>query len=135
MRDILISTAGTSLLTNLSKSSDEDLKKMVDHGDAKKISKHLCSIESNDWICGAEINSVNSIIEKDLLDINYFHLILVSDTLVGKILSVPQQQQNRNVLQALCGLMRISSIEFTTAKTQQKKGHEAYAKHTCNNPR
>ncbi len=90
MRDILISTAGTSLLANLSKSSDEYLKKMVEHGDAKKISEHLCSVESNDWICGAEINSVNSIIEKELLGANYFHIILVSDTpsgtLVGKIL-------------------------------------------------
>lgn len=97
MRDILISTAGTSLLGNINSMvknpADYDnvhLKKHFISRDSRKMAEELCKINDSDRLCGAEINSVAGILSQGLLHDRFFHVILVSDTddgnFVGTIL-------------------------------------------------
>ena len=90
MRDILISTAGTSLKGNIKRDGDEALQKYLDSGKISQLADSLCRFNDTDRLCGAEINSVAGILSQKLLHERFLHMILVSDTedgaLVGEIL-------------------------------------------------
>ncbi|MBF0230062.1 MAG: putative CRISPR-associated protein [Desulfamplus sp.] len=92
MRDILISTAGTSLLFNiknniLNSSNDKysNIKKYFVSNESKNMAEGLCQIADTDRVCGAEINSVEAILSQGLLNERFYHFILVSDTQEGQI--------------------------------------------------
>ncbi|MBF0412089.1 MAG: putative CRISPR-associated protein [Desulfamplus sp.] len=98
MRDILVSTAGTSLpgniknmLKNQADCENEHLKKYFASKDSRKIAEWLCQLDDTDRLCGAEINSIAGIISQGLLHGRFLHLVLVSDTedgeFVGNILT------------------------------------------------
>ena len=90
MRDILISTAGTSLKANIL-NGDKTVRDLYRKENAKGVAIELCKLSSDDRICGAEINSINSIIDKGYLASNDHLKLFVSDTFegrfIGKILS------------------------------------------------
>ena len=81
-RDILICTVGTSLLTNIEK--DEKLKKLKIKGNWIGLTKALLELSCKDKICGAEINSITSLIEKEYLHRRNELYLLISDTDSGK---------------------------------------------------
>lgn len=91
VRDILITTAGTSLMGNLAQLPDgSSLKNCLTLKKAPQLARELCLLDENERICGAEINSVSSILAQNLLHDRFFHIILVSDTepgdFVGQVL-------------------------------------------------
>lgn len=81
-KDILICTVGTSLLANIER--DEKLKTYKDKGNWIGLCKSLLQLSAQDRICGAEINSITSIIEKNYLTRRNELYFLVSDTDSGK---------------------------------------------------
>lgn len=92
MRDILISTAGTSLLfniknniLNISNDKHSHIKKYFVSNESKNMAEGLCQIADTDRVCGAEINSVEAILSQGLLNERFYHFILVSDTQDGQI--------------------------------------------------
>ncbi|MBF0243612.1 MAG: hypothetical protein HQK64_14200, partial [Desulfamplus sp.] len=92
MRDILISTAGTSLLGNIKNSilnSSNDkyhhIKKYFVSNESKSMAQGLCQLNDTDRVCGAEINSVAFILSQGLLNERFYHFILISDTQDGEI--------------------------------------------------
>ena len=91
MRNILISTLGTSLIGNISYSDNTDLKKLFETKNAKGLAVELCKILPDDRLCGAEINSINSIVEKGYLGKKSVLKMLTSDTengrFIGEVLS------------------------------------------------
>ncbi len=91
MRNILISTLGTSLIGNISYSDNSVLKKLFENKNAKGIAVELCKIPPNERLCGAEINSINSIVEKGYLAKKSILKLLTSDTengrFIGEVLS------------------------------------------------
>ncbi len=90
MRNILISTAGTSLLGNIERDGQGDLKKFKAAENIKGVCAELLKYDQTSRICGAEINTVASMVSKQMLAGRFYHLILVSDTddgrLVGRVL-------------------------------------------------
>lgn len=83
MRDILICTVGTSLFNNL-KNAEESLKQVFEAKNWKQLSLLLLKEPSSARVCGAEINSITSICNKNLLDARRRLIFLVSDTEDGK---------------------------------------------------
>jgi putative CRISPR-associated protein (TIGR02619 family) len=101
MRDILISTAGTSLLGNIKHHENKKLQHFMDEKDSFALCRELLNINQSQRICGAEINSVASIVEKDLVHGRALHLILVSDTsegrFVGEVLQKFYSSKKNNI--------------------------------------
>ena len=99
MRDILISTVGTSLKGNILH-GEEILRNLYEKENAKGVAVELCKLSSDDRICGAEINSINSIIDKGYLASNEHLKLFVSDTpegrFIGEILSHYFKRAGRN---------------------------------------
>jgi len=91
MRNILISTVGTSLIGNISYSDDSTLKMLLETKNANGIAVELCKVSPDGRLCGAEINSINSIVEKGYLAKKSILKLLTSDTengrFIGDILS------------------------------------------------
>ena len=91
MRNILISTVGTSLIGNISYSNDSNLKRLLETKNAKGLAVELCRISPDERLCGAEINSINSIVEKGYLAKRNVLKLLTSDTengrFIGELLS------------------------------------------------
>ena len=90
MRNILISTAGTSLLGNIERDGGSELKQFKAAENIKGMCSELLKYDPSSRICGAEINTVASMVSKQMLAGRFYHLILVSDTddgrLVGRVL-------------------------------------------------
>jgi putative CRISPR-associated protein (TIGR02619 family) len=85
MRDILISTVGKSLLANINKlGNDDSLKIAKIKGNLIGLVKELLKIEAEDKTCGAEINSITSIIKRRNLDERNELYLLISDTNEGE---------------------------------------------------
>jgi len=77
-RDILICTVGTSLFSNIERLDDkEPLKVYEKKGNITGLVKELLKRNPRDRVCGAEINSITSIIEKGKLsERNELHLLI-----------------------------------------------------------
>src|SRR3990172_3235116 len=87
MRDTLICTVGTSLKGNIDlQSAGSRLKELWDSRNGKGLSVELNRMPSTDRLCGAEINSIHSIIEKGLLQQRTALIFLVSDTEDGRFI-------------------------------------------------
>ncbi len=92
MRNTLLCTVGTSLLGNITRCDNADLKKNLTARNAKGLALALLRLAPNDRTCGAEINSVAAIVDKRLLSDSQTITLLVSDTddgrFVGEILKL-----------------------------------------------
>lgn len=87
MRDTLICTVGTSLKGNIDQQLPSSrLRKLWDSRNNKGLSVELNRISPTDRICGAEINSIHSIIEKGLLQQRAALIFFVSDTDDGRFI-------------------------------------------------
>ncbi|MDJ0615360.1 MAG: putative CRISPR-associated protein [Calothrix sp. MO_192.B10] len=84
MRNTLICTVGTSLINNLKKTQEENLKKAVEENNCQSLTLLLLEKQNTDRVCGAEINSVARIHEKGFLSSLEKLIFLVSDTDDGK---------------------------------------------------
>jgi putative CRISPR-associated protein (TIGR02619 family) len=84
MREILICTVGTSLINNISRESDSTLYKYLKDQNPKGLSLELGKIPPDNHICGAEINSIHSIIHSGYLNRQTSLKLLVSDTDEGR---------------------------------------------------
>jgi putative CRISPR-associated protein (TIGR02619 family) len=89
-RDTLICTVGTSLKTNLAHSADQGVRRELERGNAKGLALRLLSFAPDDRLCGAEINSIGSIVQKGYLAERRKLALLVSDTpdgmFIGQVL-------------------------------------------------
>jgi putative CRISPR-associated protein (TIGR02619 family) len=93
MRSCLISTVGTSLITNISgqyrdgngvsPEKHEALKRFIGEKNWGQLARELADVEPTARICGAEINSVAEIVKRQRIDLRHIHL-LVSDTEDGR---------------------------------------------------
>jgi putative CRISPR-associated protein (TIGR02619 family) len=92
MRNRLISTVGTSLLSNIRNLRGEEaeryaeLKRHVDDKNWGQVNKELLKIEPSERICGAEINSIADAVKRGKLAQLEFIEFLVSDTEDGRIM-------------------------------------------------
>lgn len=98
MRNVLVCTVGTSLKGNLSRTNNR-IFEFPDQNNIKGIVLELSKIDPSDRMNGAEINSINSILNKKMLGCRDYLYLLVSDTqdgaLIGDILkSYFQRRQN-----------------------------------------
>lgn len=112
-RDVLICTVGTSLKSNLERQDDPDFRKDLDRGYAKGLAKKLLEQKPDNRLCGAEINSVSSIIKQRYLNDTVRLLFLVSDTPDGKFLG--------EVLRQYYG-QKNNSYHFQKVEVQSLKG-------------
>ncbi|MFN6519178.1 MAG: putative CRISPR-associated protein [Nostoc sp. CreGUA01] len=83
MRNTLICTVGTSLLNNL-KYAEESIKNVFEEKNWNQLALLLLDQDNSSRICGAEINSITSICNKNLLTSRIRLIFLVSDTEDGK---------------------------------------------------
>ena len=83
MRNTLICTVGTSLFNNL-KYGEESIKQVFESKNWNQLALLLLEQENSARICGAEINSITSICNKNLLTSKIRLIFLVSDTEDGK---------------------------------------------------
>ncbi|MBF0201028.1 MAG: putative CRISPR-associated protein [Desulfamplus sp.] len=126
MRDILVSTVGTSLIGNIGRDGDAVLKNPLASRNAKDLALALCGIDHAHRICGAEINSVAGIISQNLLDQRHMHIILTSDTedgrFVGQVLS--QYYSSRHNGQSRFSHAKVESVTGLTPEDTSRFKHE-----------
>ncbi|MBO9309041.1 MAG: putative CRISPR-associated protein [Chloroflexi bacterium] len=130
MRNCLISTVGTSIITNISgqyrgekdsgvsQEMHEKLKRFLNERNWGQLARVLASVEPTARICGAEINSVAEIVRRQRIDLRHIHL-LVSDTdegqNVGKLLeSYFIERTNRD-------LPNLQTVEYHTVAGLQDR--------------
>lgn len=83
-RNTLICTVGTSLFGNLGRLPEENpLRQAYDNGAWNKLARELLDVGPTERVCGAEINTVESVQEKKWLTLERL-LFLVSDTPDGR---------------------------------------------------
>lgn len=83
MPDTLICTVGTSLITNAARSTDSALKPAIDNKNIQGTIAELLNLQPDNRSCGAEINSICSIVNGNYLSERKRCLFLVSDTAEG----------------------------------------------------
>ena len=100
MRHTLICTVGTSLFGNLNRAG-EDLQKLKEAKNWKQLSLWLLEQDNTRRVCGAEINSIASIVDKNLIDDRRRLIFLVSDTddgiATGELLKLYYEQRQNPV--------------------------------------
>lgn len=84
MADCLICTVGTSLITNALRGDDTVLKKHIENRNVQGAVEELLKCKPDEKKCGAEINSINSIIKKGHSRNCSKCIFLVSDSEKGK---------------------------------------------------
>ena len=94
-RDVLICTVGTSLKGNLARQADPGFQEDLERVHAKGLAKRLLNLSPNDRLCGAEINSISSIIQQRYINETNTLLFLVSNTpdgiFQGEVLQLNEQ--------------------------------------------
>lgn len=77
-RDILICTVGTSLFSNIERLDEGDPLKVCERkGNVTGLVKELLNRDPSDRVCGAEINSITSLLKKGKLsERNEIHLMI-----------------------------------------------------------
>lgn len=84
MRQNLISTVGTSLLGNIKNSKQDAILQAWNNKQWTLVARELLQIKPADRVCGAEINSIYSIITQKQLSRRGHLFLLVSDTADGE---------------------------------------------------
>ena len=85
-KTIVLCTVGTSLLSNIGRESDPQLKKAYEKKDSKKLAVALNEHDQSERLCGAEINSIASMVEKGYVTKDCSIHFFVSDTTEGHFL-------------------------------------------------
>jgi len=85
-RDVLICTVGTSLKNNLARLDQDRLAEYLRNFNAKGLALWLLEKDPEDRLCGAEVNSIVSVIKKGHLKATRKLILLVSDTEDGGFL-------------------------------------------------
>lgn len=124
MRNTLICTVGTSLKKNLTNSAENKYAALLEQKNIKGISLELAKIEPTDHLVGAEINSIASILKKNLIQDRLNLHLLVSDTedgrLIGEILKAYYERRQNPLffekvhVQVITGLTDQSTHLFRT---------------------
>lgn len=83
MREILICTVGTSLISNIKNQKDPEFRRCYEHSNAKGLANALARLDASDQICGAEINSIGSILRAHYISRRRRLIFFVSDTEAG----------------------------------------------------
>jgi len=122
MRSVLICTVGTSLIGNIEKSGDAQLKEFVRKKNIKGLTLALADLKPSDRMIGAEISSIASILDKKILQERTYLYLLVSDTedgvFIGNVLkSCFERKQTpmsfeKVIVQRITGLMDESPRRF-----------------------
>jgi putative CRISPR-associated protein (TIGR02619 family) len=116
MRNRLISTVGTSLLSNIRNLRGEEaeryaeLKRHVDDEKWGQVNKELLKIEPSERICGAEINSIADAVKRGKLTQLEFIEFLVSDTEDGRIMG--RLLENYFTERAIKDLDTLQNVKF-----------------------
>ncbi|NBD31911.1 MAG: putative CRISPR-associated protein [Cyanobacteria bacterium] len=112
MQNTLICTVGTSLLNNL-KRSEETIQTALSQQNWQQIALYLNQQHNTDRVCGAEINSITRICEKQLLNRQERLILLVSETEDGQATGqlLKQYYQHRD-----------NPIPFKTVEVRVLKG-------------
>jgi len=84
MRDILICTVGTSMVSNAENEKASPLFSAFREGNIKGMTLALLELKHDDRRCGAEINSIHSILRSRYLTAKDKLLFFVSDTDAGR---------------------------------------------------
>lgn len=85
MRDILICTVGTSLISNIkNQDNDKDIKTFCEKKNVKGTAVALSRYGADNRLCGAEINSIHSVLKARYLSERNTLIFLVSDTDEGR---------------------------------------------------
>ena len=112
MRSILICTVGTSLFNNL-KQSEGEIQTAFNQQNWQQVALYLNQKENTDRICGAEINSITHICEKQLLTEQQRLIFLVSETEAGQAMGQLLKLYYEN---------RHNPIQFETVEVRPLKG-------------
>jgi putative CRISPR-associated protein (TIGR02619 family) len=124
----LICTVGTSLLNNL-KRSEGELKKFLAEQNWQQLVISLLDHNNSDRVCGAEINSITSIVDKELIH-DLRHLIfLVSDTDDGKNTGKLLKQYYENSKNPL----RFQNVEYRILEGLKDDNVESFKKQGLKN--
>jgi hypothetical protein len=67
MRNVLVCTVGTSLKGNLERAKTEKISELLTPRNIQGVVLELLKKEPKDYLAGAEINSITSILEKGLI--------------------------------------------------------------------
>ena len=86
MRDTVICTVGTSLIGNFAEGDSERVAGFLRDRNEKAIALELLNIGPDDRLCGAEINSMNGIVRKGIVEKRRLIKLLVSDTGDGRFI-------------------------------------------------
>ncbi len=124
MRSVLVCTVGTSLIGNLGRSENGELREFARDRNAIALSQMLLSMDPHDRLLGAEINSVSSILKSGRIGERGHLYLLVSDTedgaFTGEVLR-HYYESNRNsfgfdrvMIRKVYGLTDSSANRFRT---------------------
>lgn len=83
MRETLICTVGTSLISNIRSQNDPELQKYCEERNAKALANALMRLDASNRLCGAEINSIESILRSNYISRRHRLIFFVSDTEAG----------------------------------------------------
>jgi putative CRISPR-associated protein (TIGR02619 family) len=90
MRNVMICTVGTSLTGNMMRATDTLFPDLLGKQNLQGLVLELSKVDPAERTCGAEINSITSILNRGMLESRGNLYLLVSDTqegvLIGKIL-------------------------------------------------
>ncbi len=112
MRNTLICTVGTSLLNNL-RHEGEDVQQLLIQENWYQLALWLLGQDSSSRVCGAEINSITSIINKGFLGSHQKLIFLLSDT--------PDGDRIGKLLKAYYGNQK-NPIQFESVEVRVLKG-------------
>ncbi|MBD3182524.1 putative CRISPR-associated protein [Candidatus Poribacteria bacterium] len=120
MKDVIICTVGTALITNLERSSScsEPIKAAIKSRNVIATAKLMKSeLTSSSRECGAEVNSITSILEKNLIQDKHALYFMVSNTddgsFVGEVLKLYYKAQfNEVYVKILKGLHHENFSDF-----------------------
>lgn len=125
MRQNLICTVGTSLLNNL-KNQDEEIKVLLNAKNCNALSLWLLNQKGSDRVCGAEINSITSIINKNFIEQKQNLIFLVSDTddgrFTGQLLKLYYSNARNPISFNYVDFRVLDGLRDDDVKSFQKKG-------------
>ena len=126
MRNTLICTVGTSLLNNLKNTQEEEIKIAFEQQNWQNLTLLLVEKPNIDRICGAEINSITSICERNLLQEKIRLIFLVSDTddgrRTGELLKLYYENSNNRLKFEIVEVRVLSGLRDDNIKAFKQEG-------------
>jgi putative CRISPR-associated protein (TIGR02619 family) len=108
MPNTLICTVGTSLITNAKSAPDTLFKQFVVNGNIQGTVAELLNLQADNRMCGAEINSICSIVNGKYLTEKNRCVFLVSDSVEGKFIGAVLKE----FLSAGKSPLKFSSVDY-----------------------